>query len=69
MNILQKFEGKGSLSSDYTALSKTLHALLVLGHVQPTDLTENQKTCFTAWLKAHEKRGSCPKTREAFDYL
>lgn len=68
MNILQRLEGKGSVEYDYTAWSKTIHALLDQGYIPPANLSESQKTCFTDWLEAHERSGSCPTTPEALSY-
>ena len=68
MNILQKFEGPGSVDTDYTAWSKLIHSLLELGYVPPTDLTDLQKSCFTGWLEAHESAGTCPTIPEAIAF-
>lgn len=68
MNVLEALEGRDSVEYDYTAWCKTIHALLDQGYVPPTDLSDEQKACFAGWLEAHEKLGSCPTTREAFDY-
>ena len=68
MNVLEALEGQESVQYDYTAWCKTMHALLDQGYVPPTDLSDEQKTCFADWLEAHEKLGSCPTTPEALAY-
>ena len=66
--MLEALAGEDSVDYDYTTWSKTIHALLDQGYVPQTDLNYEQKTCFAGWLDAHEEPGSCPTTREAFDY-
>ncbi|MBA7540486.1 hypothetical protein ES705_32784 [subsurface metagenome] len=68
MNTLQALEGEGSVEYDYTAWSKSLHALLDQGYVPPDNLTEMNKTLFTDWLEAHERADSCPSIPEALAY-
>lgn len=68
MNTLQAIEGEGSVEYDYTAWSKSIHALLNAGYVPPTNLTGSQISCLTSWLEAHEEVGTCPTTPEVLTY-
>ncbi len=69
LNIIEALEGPGAIQTDYTAWTKTIHALLDAGYIPPADLTEEQRNCFIAWLNAHETMNTTPSTPEALDYV
>lgn len=65
---MENLAGVGSIEYDYTAPTKTIHALLNQGYETPADATPEQLSRLAQYLDDYESIGETPTTPEVLEF-
>ncbi len=66
--IMENLAGPGQIDYDYTAPTKTIHALHEAGYEFPPEATDAQLARFAQYLDDYESIGETPTTPEVLEY-